>query len=80
MGVAIKGVIPIKVKMVPQQLKITLQWRWQNAIQGFGVAYLVTLKRELRGCKIAVDDYCSSRRLYSISYLASLFIFFNKKQ
>ena len=80
MGVAIRGVILITVKMEPQRQIIKLQWRWhkkwQNAIQGFGVAYLVTLERELRGCKIAVGGYRSSQRLYFISYLACLIIFF----
>ena len=83
MGVAIRGTIPITAKMAPQRQIIKLQWRWhkrwQNAIQGFGVAYLATLEREWRGCKIAVGGYCSSQRLYSISYLACLIIFFNKK-
>ena len=83
MGVAIKGVIPITAKMTPQQLKIMLQWRWyqrwQNAIPGFGVPYLATLEREMRDCKMAVNDYCSSQQLYSILYLTSLIIFFNKK-
>ena len=83
MGVAIRGVIPITVKMAPQQLKIMLQWRWhqwwQNAIPGFGVPYLITLEREMRGCKMAVSDFCSSQQLYSILYLTSLIIFFNKK-
>ena len=79
MGVAIKDVIPITAKMTPQRQKIILQRKWQNVIQGFGMTYLVTLDRELRGCKIAVDGYCSSRRLYSIPDLASLIIFFNKK-
>ena len=50
MGVAIKGVIPITAKMAPQRQIIKLQWRWhkrwQNAIQGFGVAYLATLERK----------------------------------
>ena len=79
MGVTIRGVIPITAKMTPQRQKIRFQLRWQNDIQGFGVAYLATLERELRGCKIAVGGYCSSQRLYSIPYLASLIIFFNKK-
>ena len=43
------------------------------------MAYLATLERELRGCKIVVSGYCSSQRIYSISYLTSLIIFFNKK-
>ena len=30
------------------------------------MTYLVTLERELRGCKIVVGGYCSSQRLYSI--------------
>ena len=51
----------------------------ENVIQGFGVAYLATLEREWRSCKIAVGGYYSSQRLYSISYLACLIIFFNKK-
>ena len=51
----------------------------QNAIQGFGVAYLATLEKELRGCKIVVGGYCTSQRLYFILYFASLIIFFNKK-
>ena len=76
MGVVIRGVILITVKMAPQRQKIKLQWRWyqrcQNAIQGFGVAYLTTLEREWRGCKIAVGVYCTSQRLYFISYLTSL--------
>ena len=50
MGVAIRGVIPITAKIAPQKQKIRLQrrWhqRWQNAIKGFGVAYLATLERE----------------------------------
>ena len=79
MGVAIRGVILITVKMALQRQIIELQWRWQNGIQGFGVTYLATLERELRGCKIAVGDYCSSQRLYSIPYFACLIIFFNKK-
>ena len=83
MGVAIRGAILITTKMAPQKQIIKLQWRWhkrwQNAIQGFGVTYLATLERECRGCKIAVGDYCSSQRLYSIPYLACLIIFFNKK-
>ena len=83
MGVAIKGAILITVKMAPQRQMIKFQWRchkrWQNAIQGFGVAYLAILEREWRGCKIAVGGYCSSQRLYSIPYLACLIIFFNKK-
>ena len=83
MGVAIKGVILITVKMTPQRQMIKLQWRWhkswQNVIQGFGVTYLTTLKREWRGYKIAVGGYCSSQRLYSIPYLTCLIIFFNKK-
>ena len=87
MGVVIRGVIPITAKMAPQRQIIKLQWRWhkrwhkrwQNAIQGFGVAYLATLEREWRGCKIAVGGYCSSQLLYSIPYLACLIIFFNKK-
>ena len=36
---------------------------WQNVIRGFEVPYLATLKRELRGCKITVDDYCFGQRL-----------------
>ena len=79
MGVAIKGAILITIKIAPQRQIIKLQWRWQNAIQGFGVAYLTILEREWRGCKIAVGGYCFSQRLYSISYLACLIIFFNKK-
>ena len=83
MGVAIGGAIPITAKMTPQRQKIRLQrrWhqRWQNVIKGFGVAYLATLERELRGCKIAVGGYCSSQWLYFIRYLANLIIFFNKK-
>ena len=43
------------------------------------MAYLETLEKELRGCKIAVGGYCSSQRLYSIPYLTSLIIFLNKK-
>ena len=31
------------------------------------MSYLTTLEREFRGCKIAVDGYCSSQRLYFIS-------------
>ena len=46
---------------------------------GLWVTYLVTLERELRGCKIAVGGYCSSQWLYFIPYLACLIIFFNKK-
>ena len=65
-GVAIRGDIPITAKMTPQQQNIRLQRRWQNAIRGFWVAYLTTLKRELRGCKIAVGGYCSSQQLYFI--------------
>ena len=65
MGVAIRGVIPITAKMAAQKQKIRLHWRWhqrwQNAIQGFGVAYLATFEREWRGCKIAVGDSCSSQ-------------------
>ena len=83
MGVGIKGVILITVKMAPQRQVIKLQWRWhkrwQNVIQGFGVAYLTTLEREWKGCKITVGGYCSSQRLYSIPYLACVIIFFNKK-
>ena len=83
MVVAIRGVIPITAKMAPQRKIIKLQWRWhkrwQNAIQGFGVVYLATLKREWRGCKIAVGGYCSSQLIYFIQYLACLIIFFNKK-
>ena len=83
MGVAIRGAISITAKMAPQRQIIKLQWRWykgwQNAIQGFGVAYLTTLEREWKGCKIAVSGYCSSQRLYFIPYLACLIIFFNKK-
>ena len=83
MGVAIRGVIPITAKMAPQRQIIQLQWmwhrRWQNDIQGFGVAYFATLQREWRGCKIAVGGYCFSQRLHSIPYLACLIIFFNKK-
>ena len=83
MGVAIRGVIPITAKMTPQQLKNMLQWRWhqrwQNVIPGFGVPYLATLEREMRGCKMAVSDFCSSQQLYSILYLTNLIIFFNKK-
>ena len=83
MGVAIRGAIPITAKMAPQRQIIKLQWRWhkrwQNDIQGFGVAYLVTLEREWRGCKIVVGGYRSSQQLYSIPYLACLIIFFNKK-
>ena len=83
MGVAIRGAIPITAKMAPQQLKIMLQWRWhqrwQNAIPGFGVPYLATLEREMKGCKMAVSDFCSSQQLYFILYLTSLIIFFNKK-
>ena len=63
-GVAIKDVISITAKMTSQRQKIRLQWRWhqrwQNAIQGSGMTYLVTFEREWRGCKIAVGDYCSS--------------------
>ena len=29
----------------------------------FGVPYLITLERELRGCKIAVDGSCASQQL-----------------
>ena len=80
MEVAIRGVIPITAKMAPQQLKIMLQWRWhqrwQNAIPGFGVPYLATLEREMRGCKMTVSDFCFSQQLYSILYLTSLIIFF----
>ena len=83
MGVAIRDVILITVKIAPQRQIIKLQWRWhkrcQNAIQDFGVGYLVTLEREWRGCKIAIGGYCSSQRLYSIPYLTCLIIFFNKK-
>ena len=83
MGVVIRGAIFITAKMTLQRQKIKLQWRWyqrwQNVIQGFGVANLATLERELRGCKIAVDGYCSSQWLYFILYLVSLIIFFNKK-
>ena len=79
MGVAIRGVIPITAKMIPQRQIIKLQSRWQNIIQGFGVAYLATLEREWRGYKIAVGGYCSSQWLYFIPYLACLIIFFNKK-
>ena len=83
MGVAIKGAVLITAKMAPQRQMIKLQWRWhkrwKNTIQGFGVAYLATLEREWRGCKIAVGGYCSSQQLYSIPYLACLIIFFNKK-
>ena len=43
------------------------------------MTYLITLERKLKGCKIAVDGYYSSQRLYSIPYLACLIIFFNKK-
>ena len=43
------------------------------------MAYLATLEREWRSCKIAVGGYCSSQRLYSIPYLPCLIIFFNKK-
>ena len=82
MGVAIRGAIPITAKMAPQQLKIILQWRchqrWQNAIPGIGVPYLAILEREMRGCKMAVSDFCSSQQLYFILYLTSLIIFFNK--
>ena len=82
MGVAIRGVIPITAKVAPQQLKIMLQWRWhqrwQNAIPGFKVPYLATLEREIRGCKMAVSDFCSSQQLYSILYLTSLIIFLIK--
>ena len=82
-GVAIRGTIPITSKMASQQLKIMLQWRWyqrwQNVIPGFGVSYLTTLEREMRGCKMTVNDYCSSQQLYFILYLTSLIIFFNKK-
>ena len=82
MRVAIRGATSITAKMIPQRHKIRLQWRWhqrwQNFIQGFGVAYLTTFDGEWRGCKIAVDDYCSSQRLYFISYLTTLIIFFNK--
>ena len=46
MGVAIRGAIPITAKMTPQRQIIKLQWRWQNAIQGFEVTYLTTLERE----------------------------------
>ena len=77
--VAIRGVIPITAKMIPQRQKIRFQWRWQNIIKSFGVTYLATLEREWRGCKIAVGGYCSSQRLYYIPYLANLIIFFNKK-
>ena len=80
MGVVIRGAIPITGKMASQRQIIKLQWRWhkrwQNAIQGFGVAYLVTLERELRGCKITVGGYCLFQQLYSIPYLACLIIFF----
>ena len=83
MGVAIKGAILITAKMAPQRQKIKIQWKWhqrcQNANQGFGVAYLTTLEREWRGCKIAIGGYCTSQRLYFIPYLTSLIIFFNKK-
>ena len=83
MGVVIRGTIPITVKMALQQLKIMLQWRWyqkwQNAILGFRMPYLTTLEREMRGCKMAVNDYCFSQQLYFILYLTSLIIFFNKK-
>ena len=75
-GVVIMGVIPITTKMTPQQQKIRFQRWWQNAIEGFRVAYLATFEREWRGCKIVVGDYCSSQRLYSIPYLTSLIIFF----
>ena len=55
MGVAIRDVIPITVKITPQRQIIKLQWmwhkRWQNVIQGFGVAYLTTFERELRVAK-----------------------------
>ena len=83
MEVAIMDAIPIIAKMTPQQLKIMLQWRWyqkwQNTIPGFGVPYLTTLEREMRGCKMTVSDYCSSQQLYFILYLTSLIIFFNNK-
>ena len=83
MGVAIWGDILITTKMTPQRQKIKLQWKWhqmcQNVIQDLGMAYLATLEREWKGCKIVVDGYCTSQRLYFIPYLTSLIIFFNKK-
>ena len=75
MGVAIRGVIPVTVKITPKSQKTMLQRRWhrmwQNAIRDVGVSYLVTLERDAGECKIAVDgSYASQRlsqRLYSIS-------------
>ena len=79
MRVAIWSAILITTKMTPQRQIIKLQWRWQNVIKGFWVTYLTTLERELKGCIIAIGDYRSSQRLYSIPYLSCLIIFFNKK-
>ena len=83
MGVAIRGVIPITAKMASQKQKIRLQWRWhqrwQNVIQGFGVTYLATFERELRGCKITVGATVPLNGYIFIPYLVSLIIFFNKK-
>ena len=83
MEVAIKGAIFIIAKMAHQKQKIRLQWRWhqrwQNAIRGFGVTYLVILERELRGCKIAVGAIVLLNGYIFIPYLVSLIIFFNKK-
>ena len=66
-GVAIKGFILITAKMAPKSQKLSLQWRlhqrWQNIIRDFGVPYLATLERDLRGCKIVVDGSYASQRL-----------------
>ena len=43
------------------------------------MAYLVTLERELKGCKIAVGAIVPLNGYIFIPYLASLIIFFNKK-
>ena len=43
------------------------------------MAYLVTLKRELKCCKIAIGDIVPLNGYIFISYLVSLIIFFNKK-
>ena len=83
MGVAIRGVILITVKMTPQKQKIRLQWRWhqrwQNTIKGFRIPYLTILEKELRGCKIAIGATVPLNGYIFIPYLASLIIFFNKK-
>ena len=78
MGVAIRGVIPVSVKMTSKSSKTMLQrrWhrRWQNAIRDVGVPYLTTLERDARGCKIVVDGSCASQRLSQRLYLISTFI------